>query len=247
MSPAVPAPFDAVAEQYDALWTSTAVGRVQREAVWRIIDPLFRPGDFVLDLGCGTGIDALHLMARGVSVHGIDSSPEMVRIARARGVSASTLSLEALHTLPGRFDGAISNFGPLNCVERTDSVAPALARLIRPGGVAAVCVIGEFCLRETLRYLGRGAWRKAFRRLRPPALSSIGVRVAYPSVRELARAFHPHFRLTCWRGIGVFVPPSYVPLRDRTAARLDAIDRRIAGLPVVRAMADHRLLIFERL
>jgi ubiquinone/menaquinone biosynthesis C-methylase UbiE len=78
------APFDLLAERYEALWSRSAIGRLQREAVWRVVDTLFRPGDTVLDLGCGTGDDALHLMSAGVAVHGVDSSPEMVRIARGR-------------------------------------------------------------------------------------------------------------------------------------------------------------------
>lgn len=33
-----PAPFDAVAEAYDASFTDTAVGRLHRAAVWRHLD-----------------------------------------------------------------------------------------------------------------------------------------------------------------------------------------------------------------
>ena len=38
------AAFDRMAPRYDDLWTNTDVGRLQREAVWRHIDPLFRAG-----------------------------------------------------------------------------------------------------------------------------------------------------------------------------------------------------------
>ncbi len=79
-------PFDALAHSYNALWSETARGRDQRTAVWREIDGLFRPGDRVLDLGCGTGDDALHLAGLGVEVFGIDASAQMVEIARSRDV-----------------------------------------------------------------------------------------------------------------------------------------------------------------
>ena len=72
------ATFDQIAFQYDAMWSETAVGKAQRGAVWKRVDPLLRRGDVVLDLGCGTGIDALHSQASGVSFYGIDESPLMV-------------------------------------------------------------------------------------------------------------------------------------------------------------------------
>lgn len=81
--------FDRLASRYDKLWTLSSIGRHQRAAVWRVLDPLIRPGDFVLDLGCGTGEDALHFLSRGAHVHALDASAEMIRIAREKGVDAS--------------------------------------------------------------------------------------------------------------------------------------------------------------
>ncbi len=42
--------FDQLASRYDETWTRSVVGRLQREAVWREIAPLFLPGERVLDL-----------------------------------------------------------------------------------------------------------------------------------------------------------------------------------------------------
>ena len=136
------AAFDQLAERYDTLWSETAIGRAQRAAVWRRIDLLFQAGDRVLDVGCGTGVDAIHLMERGVRVYAIDASREMARMARARGVDARQLAAEALEELTGEFDGAFSNFGAMNCVSDLEEVARALGRLVRVGGYAAICLAG---------------------------------------------------------------------------------------------------------
>ena len=74
-------PFDVLASSYEATWSGTPEGRGQREEVWRVIDNLFPSGSRILDLGCGTGDDALHLRRRGVEVYGIDSSQKMVEVA----------------------------------------------------------------------------------------------------------------------------------------------------------------------
>ncbi len=55
-----------------------------RNLLWERYARLFRPGDAVLDVGCGTGIDALFLARSAVRVVGIDASPSMIAQARAR-------------------------------------------------------------------------------------------------------------------------------------------------------------------
>lgn len=242
------AAFDKVASRYDSVWSNTPVGKAQRSAVWRRVDPLFKPGDFVLDLGCGTGVDALHLQARGVSVYGFDSSPQMVEVARRRGVQANCCPIERLQYFDLRLDGAISNFGALNCVVSLASIAGPLARMVRPGGYLALCFMNPVCLWEIAFYLLHAKPGKAFRRLRGRADSSLGARVFYPSGTAIISAFRTGFRLLSSCGIGLTVPPSYVTaLTHWEVEQLSALDRRLAHKPVLRSLADHRLYIFERI
>jgi len=126
-------------------------------------------------------------------------------------------------------------------------VARTLARLVRPQGYLAICLMSRCCAWEILHYLGRLKPAKAFRRWHPAgSQASIRVHVYYPSVRQIVRAFKPDFRLIRWCGIGLCVPPSYINLPDAIVARLASADRRLAHLPLLRALADHRLLIFQR-
>jgi SAM-dependent methyltransferase len=242
------APFDAVAQRYESLWSNAPAGRHQRESVWRRIDPLFGAGDRVLDIGCGTGDDAVHLAARGIRVTAIDESPEMVAIARGRGVDARVMRVQQLADMRESFDGVLSNFAVLNCAGSLAAVAEALSARVVRGGQAALCLFGKCCAWEIAWHLSRGDPEKAFRRFRPQtAAATLGVRVSYPGAGPVARAFAPWFRLVSWEGIGLAVPPSYVPVSHDAAARLASIDRRLAHLPLLRALADHRLYIFERL
>jgi SAM-dependent methyltransferase len=241
--------FDQLAPTYDALWTNSDAGRKQREAVWRWVDPLFQPGGSILDLGCGTGADAAHFMSRGLDVLGVDASAGMVTLARTRGVNTRHLALENIDDLEGQYDGAISNFGVLNCVGNLQSLSLKLGGLIRRGGYLAVCMMGPVCLWETCHYLNRAAPGKAFRRLSTGgSAASIGIHVNYSSVRQIRFAFKQQFGLVSWVGIGLCVPPSYITgLSGGIIERLGAIDRHIAHWPVFRMFSDHRLLLFIRL
>jgi ubiquinone/menaquinone biosynthesis C-methylase UbiE len=244
----VQAAFDDLALQYDVTWTHTAIGQLQREAVWRHIQPLVRTGDRALDLGCGTGEDAVRLGAAGASVSAIDASPRMVQVALTRGVDASVLKVEDLDAIDGEYDLVLSNFGVLNCVNGISELREPLARLVRSGGHLAVCFMGRFCLWETAYHFIHGAPPKAIRRWRGQSVSnSLGIRVFYPRTREVLRAFAPKFALVREVGIAVTVPPSYVGgLSNRILERLARLDRRIEEKPIARSIADHQLLIFQR-
>jgi ubiquinone/menaquinone biosynthesis C-methylase UbiE len=240
--------FDRIAAEYDRTWTNSSAGRLQRDAVWRHMFPLFGSGDSVLDLGCGTGEDAQQLARAGVRVRAIDASPEMVRIARHRGVHAEVGSIEELHQVNGTFDGVISDFGALNCVEDLPQLRLPLARLVRPGGYLVICLMGRFCLMESLHFFRHFQFRKAARRWPGETYAErLRLKAFYPGARHVARAMSPAFELTRRIGIGVAVPPSYIPDLSRTSLWVrNQVDKSIAHWPFVRSMADHQLFIFIR-
>jgi hypothetical protein len=144
------------------------------------------------------------------------------------------------------YDLILSNFGVLNCVEDLSGLRESLAGAVRPGGHLAICLMGRFCLWETAYYLVRGKWRKAVRRWFGSTTALAGLRVYYPTAQEVRQALAPAFELYKDAGIGICVPPSFVPpLPGRLVSVFSRIDRRHeAG--TARFLADHRLLVFRR-
>ena len=259
------APFDALAATYDDIFSNSGIGRAQRRLVWMQVDRTFKAGQRILEVNCGTGIDALHLADRGVKVVACDSAPGMIAQARRRIEDSRQQASVDLRCIPteqiaqleteGPYDGALSNFAGLNCVSDLNPVARDLARLIRPGGKAVLCLFGRLCLWEILWHLHRSNFQKAFRRLRRKGVAGTvaegaTITVHYPSVRSLRRMFSPYFHLENRIGVGVVAPPSYAEsfaLRFPRLFRYTVeIDPWLGGCAGLRALADHMVLTFRR-
>src|ERR1700674_1306442 len=76
--------FDSVAEFYDGVAGNNAVVQIMRAELWRAVAQYAPTGSRLLDIGCGTGIDATYFAQRGYRVTGVDASPEMASQTRAR-------------------------------------------------------------------------------------------------------------------------------------------------------------------
>lgn len=98
------------------------------------------PGETVLDLGCGAGLDSL-VAARRVGdtgrVVGVDFSQPMLHRARTAGAPNAAFVLAAAGQLPlrtGSIDVALVN-GIFNLNPARTEIFRELARVVRPGGV----------------------------------------------------------------------------------------------------------------
>jgi len=105
-----------------------------------------RPGEHVLDVGCGCGLDAFvasRMVGPEGRVVGLDLTAEMVRwagaAAKAWPLDNVTFRVGSAEKLPfedAAFDEVISN-GALNLVPDKDAAFAEIARVLRPGGVFA--------------------------------------------------------------------------------------------------------------
>ncbi len=261
-----PPPFDALAAGYDAAFTETMLGRMFRAVVWRRLDAVLDAagagaGAVILDVGCGTGVDAVRLARRGHRVHAIDVSPAMVAEAEAArhraGVAADRLTTAVLaaesvgELAPGtRFDVVLANFGVLNCVVELDTVLSGVAAVLRPGGRVLLGVMGPTVPWEWAWFLARGDPGRARRRLRRSP-SWRGRPLRYPRARTLRAAADRHgLRTVRVDALGALLPPPFAEAwaerHPATVARLERVERRWSTSPLLVAAADHYLVELVR-
>jgi SAM-dependent methyltransferase len=266
--------FSRAAPLYDDDEEHNIIARWTRRRSLSILLKAFKPGDRVLEVGCGTGIEAIHLARHGIRLVATDAAPGMISALTAKlsgGGSAHDLAhmiepvlmpAQNLHELvarygEGAFDGAYSSMGPLNCIPDLQPVADALARLVRPGGHIILGVLNRYCLWETAWYLRSLQPRIAFRRwggaaegTSRPDWQEEKFTVYYWHRSRIERAFRPRFRVVGREGLPWLMPPLYLDGLIKRAPRIfrtmARLDRRYAQVWPAYDIGDHLLIHFVR-
>jgi SAM-dependent methyltransferase len=253
--------FDDMAGTYDATFTDTKVGRALREIVWSRLEQVFRPSQRILELGCGTGEDAVRLARRGVRVVATDPSSQMIQVARRKALIGNCQELIEFRCLAMEdigsfadgdvFDGVLSNFGAVNCVQDLQALVADIAERLAPGAPLLWVVMGRHAPWEWLWYLMKGRWRKAWRRLRPGGIEWRGLTISYPTPAQMRSLLLPHFAVTRLAPLGVALPPSYASAwleRSPFAARvLTRLERWAQRSSMLASWSDHFIVEAVRL
>jgi SAM-dependent methyltransferase len=97
-----------------------------------------KSGERILDLGCGDGALTEKIAAVGCTVVGVDTSRELLAVARSRGLDVHEADGQALAFGP-EFDAVFSN-AAIHWMRRADDVIAGVRRALKPGGR----FVGEF-------------------------------------------------------------------------------------------------------
>ncbi|HEX5465279.1 MAG TPA: class I SAM-dependent methyltransferase [Candidatus Limnocylindrales bacterium] len=202
--------FTGIGRTYDRVAALLSLGQDPR---WRgaMVETIgARPTDRVLDVATGTGLVAQALRVRyGCTVVGLDQSPDMLRLARARqGVFASIVEgrAEALPFPDAAFDHLTFTY-LLRYVDDPAATMREMARVVKPGGRVAMVEFG----------LPRGVWR-------PPWW--LYTRVGLPLAGRVVSAR--------WAAVGAFLGPSIERFHARHPVAAVEGYWRAAGLEDVR-------------
>ncbi len=253
--------FDRIAGTFDSNLENATTARL-RMKLYSVIESLIQPGSTVLDVSCGTGIDALYLAKQGYRLCGIDISEKMIAATRLKFEDAGFDHVNFMVTSYDRLtpnnvplaDLVFSNFGGLNCTPDLKSAAEAIASVTKPGGYFIGVIMPPFSLWEALSYAARLQWRQTLRRVHDyaPATGFYGTifPVYYYSPGTIVAAFSSHFDRRQLIGWSIISPSpqstSFVKRHPMLANLLVGIDGLIETFPLLRSIGDHYLIILQK-
>ncbi|MGZ6511243.1 MAG: class I SAM-dependent methyltransferase [Actinomycetota bacterium] len=119
-----------------------------------------RPGERILDLGCGDGVLTRRLADLGCDVVGVDASAPLVDAARALGLDARVMDGRALEFGP-EFDAVFSN-AVLHWMKEATPMIEGVYRALRPGGRFVAECGGYGCVDQIHRALIDGLDRRGY-------------------------------------------------------------------------------------
>jgi ubiquinone/menaquinone biosynthesis C-methylase UbiE len=139
--------FDEWPEKYDQ-WFETPIGRLVRDYESRLLLEMTRPGqgELILDVGCGTGIFTIDLLAAGSQVTGLEPSLPMLQRAGKKAVGGSFHMVQGdMRWLPFA-DGAYDKTVSVTAIEFLGDARGGIAELFRvtkPGGLIVVASLNS--------------------------------------------------------------------------------------------------------
>ena len=144
--------FAEVADYLGAAYLRYGFTKGTAQEVDFLIDVLdLRPGDRLLDVGCGPGRHAIALAEKGVAVTGVDVSRKFLDLAaagaRTAGVSAAFFEVDARQMpFDDEFDAVISICqGAFGLMGRDDSlILRRMAEATKPGGRLAITAFNAY-------------------------------------------------------------------------------------------------------
>jgi len=235
--------FNRVGEEIEAKLEGNPIIAWMRATNRRELSADFRPGSTLLEIGCGSGADAVFFAESGCRVAALDISDRMVaatqRRAEAHGVATSVRAFRGrlidlsrqLSEIPwAPYDGAYANFS-LTYEESLRSVGAIVHSLLRRGASFWFTLPNRFCITEPALAVLRGHPGSIFARFREPRwlmIRDTQVQVHAYTASEVRRALAGRFEVLDHRGLPVFMPPSrlYDPTLEHIRKGLERLDDR---------------------
>lgn len=252
--------FDQYAYTYDAEFTHSPIGQMQRDRVYRFLKPYLRLPAKVLEVNCGTGHDAVYLAAQGHTVTALDISQDMINVAKAKAtgtnpvfIVADLKKLNALN-LPKQ-NIVFSDFGGLNCISPDEfrALSESLHEVLLPGGTMIAVIMGTNCLWENVyfKWISHTGYRR--RRCKDGVVTTVNgltFNTWYYSPQQVSAFLNAHFITEKIRPVGLFVPPSYLNYyfvkRPILLKTLYVMEKLFSAFSSLSNLADHYCIVLKR-
>jgi ubiquinone/menaquinone biosynthesis C-methylase UbiE len=261
------AAFDAAAASYDAEFSFSQTGMLQRKRVHYFLQNRVAAltGKQILELNCGTGEDAIWMAATGCRVTATDLSANMIDMVQKKAAAQPQLTIKAMQCgfdevaakLSGnQFDFVLSNFGGLNCIsnDALEKFSVQLHNITKAGSTVALVIMSNKCWWEKWYFWLKGQKQAMYRRQQaaPLAVQVHGSKqlVWYYHPAEVEKACSKAFIKLYTRPVGLFLPPSYMEgyfkKKKGLLMLLYGLEKIFGNFSFLSAYADHYLIVLKR-
>lgn len=252
-------PFDHIAS---SLFTKSAIGQLQRKVVWNYLEKIIPglKGFEMLELEYEKDDDAVLFGENGFNMLAVDIGSETQKLTEKKAeqfsmqhsISSHYLDLESFDEtiFDKKFDLVFSNFGGLNCInpQSFKNLMEKLPSILNPDGRFIGVIMPKFCAWETIYFLLKLQFRKAFRRLTSnevPDVYGENVRTWFYNPSQVLKWSVKKFSLIALRPVGFALPPSclgsFFKFRSGLLLGLTLLDKKTQA-SYLSGMSDHFII-----
>lgn len=258
--------FDSASEEYDFTISHNYINSwIRRRSISTLLS-LAKEGDILLEIGCGTGEEAIKIAGHVKKIVATDISAKMIELVnlkvKAKGldkkiipfrIAASDIA-ELEHILGGElFDLAYSFNGCLNCEPNLGRFSESLSRLLKSSAYFICSIRNPVCASEMLSHLLILQPRKSTPRKHQPTMVSVGgmdVPAFYYTPDAFVKNLEPRFRPVKFFALPAILPPAYLSDYYIRMGRLTSLVERVEPLlsdkKPFSLLGDQTLFIFQK-
>ena len=258
--------FDSAAEEYDFTISNNYINTWIREKSIHELLRLTRPEDILVEIGCGTGAEAIiiarkvsKILATDISSQMIDLLTTKIRAKKLEKKITPVLTSAAEVSAVTRFlDGqkpriAYSFNGALNCEPRLANFVVGLHSVLANDGYFVCTIRNSLCLSEAISHAAVLQFDRMAPRKTQPIMVSVGgldIPSVYYSPSAFSQLFSGKFKLERLIGIPSILPPAY--LSDyavkfkRISGLLEKFETALSGHFPLNRLGDQTLYVFRK-
>lgn len=210
--------FSKQSKVFDTLNEENKISQYLRNIFRQEILKHAKPKGLILELNCGTGLDAVYFAEQGHTLLATDISKGMlqelekkIKEKNLHGRIATLLS--SFHDIDKiqnkKYDHIISNFGGLNCTDNLQDVLLKFSPLLNDDGKITLMIMPKICLWEIIM-LFKGNFKIALRRFKngtPARIENVQFLCYYYNPSYIIRSLGKKYEVLSLRGVCIFAPP----------------------------------------